>query len=249
MKLAYGFPVTWEFSLMVRRIGLSNLGFCLACLASFGFGTRSAHAADRYFALVFSSQAKPKMPRFSHVWATVVKVSNAELPAEKWCFQAETISWFPASLVVHTFKLRAEPGVNLDLQKTICHVQKQGQNVSVWGPREIPEFMYHEFMKQKCRLESGQVAYQCIDSFRDPNNVSDCIHSLTDMDRSRGRAAYPLSRFGDEAAEQFVRVLAKRGRFLPVDAMCEAVYESLGLQCQCVIRRTCTTEGRFPLGH
>jgi hypothetical protein len=233
---------------MVRPVRHIGSGFCLAIIALLAGGQNGAQAADRYFALVFSSQARPKLPRYTHVWATMVHVANAEQPPSQWAFQVDTISWFPASLVVHTFKLRSEPGINLDLQKTLAHVQRQGQHVSVWGPREVPQFMYCEFMTQKARLESGQVQYQAIDSFRNPQNVSDCIHSLTDMDRARSRTAYPLSRFGDDAAEQFVKVLAKRGHLLPVDAMTETVYQALGLPCQCITRRSCTSDGRFPLG-
>ncbi|CAN5274453.1 hypothetical protein BH10PLA2_BH10PLA2_30510 [soil metagenome] len=207
-----------------------------------------ARAADRYFAFVFSSQAKPKFPRFTHVWATIVKATNTELPPVEWKFQVDTISWYPATLVVHTLRFRAEPGVNLSLKETIDLVQQHREHVTVWGPCEVPEFMYVEFLKQKCHLESGAVRYQCIDSLRDPTIVTDCIHSLTDMDRTRDRSAYPLSRFGDDAAEEIVKVLAKRGRLLPQDPVSELVFQAMELPCQRVTRRTCTSEGRFPLG-
>jgi hypothetical protein len=224
------------------------VAFLLAVTMLLWPASRPAFAADRYFAFVFSSQAKPKFPRFTHVWATMVKVSNAESPPTEWKFQVDTISWYPATLVVHTFRFRSEPGVNLSLKETLDLVQKHREHVSVWGPCEVPEFMYTEFLTQKCHLESGAVRYQCIDSLRDPTSVSDCIHSLTDMDRTNSRSAYPLSRFGDDAAEEFVKVLAKRGQLLPQDPVSETVFQALDLSCHCVTRRTCTSEVRFPLG-
>ena len=74
----------------------------------------------------------------------MVKVSNVEMPPDQWKYQIDTISWFPATLVVHTFRLRPEPGVNLTLNDTLAVVQNQRQHVSVWGPFEVPEFIYCE---------------------------------------------------------------------------------------------------------
>ncbi len=220
----------------------------IACIACFTHTEESANGAERYFGLVFSSQAKPKLPRFTHVWATMVKVSNAELPPDQWVYQIDTISWVPASLHVRTFKLRPEPGANLSLKDTLAFVQSHHEHVSVWGPFEVPAFIYPQFMCQKARLESGQVLYQCIDSFRSPKNVSDCIHSLTDMDRQNGRDAYPLSRFGDDAADEFVKVLKDRGRVIASGPSVEFAYQALGLQCYAITRRTCTTTKQFGLG-
>jgi hypothetical protein len=221
----------------------------VACFASFGLTEGSAAGADRYFALIFSSQATPKLPRFTHVWATMVKVSNVELPPDRWVVQVDTISWFPATLVVRTLRLRPERGVNLNLRDTLAVVQNQGQHVSVWGPFEMCQSSYCDFMIQKARLESGQVLYQAIDKWRDPKNVSDCIHSLTDMDRMNDRSAYPLSRFGDEAADQFVKVLRERGRFIASGPSVEFAYQILGLQCYSIARRTCESTRRGLFGH
>ena len=240
-----------EIRLMVRPFSCRVKQACLltACLAFFGLSAGRASAADRYFAMVFSSQAKPKLPRYTHVWATMVKVSNAELPPDQWVYKIDTISWVPASLVVRTFKLRPEKGANLTLKETLAFVQNHHEHVSVWGPFEAPEHIYCEFMTQKARLESGRVLYQCIDSFRNPETVSDCIHSLTDIDRMNSRSAYPLSRFGDEAASEFVKVIKARGRFAAGGPSVEFAYQVLGLQCYSISRRT-TEEScrRFSIG-
>lgn len=221
------------------RVRVKQLALLGACLIGLGLPANSAKAADRYFAFVFSSQAAPKLPRFTHIWATVVKVSKAELPPDQWSFQVDTISWFPATLKVHTLRVRPEPGVNLTLQDTLAQVQKQHQHVGVWGPFEVPEFMYCEFMTQKARLESGQILYQAIDSLRCPENVSDCIHSLTDMDRQNGRRAYPLNRFGDDAAAGFVRVIRERGQCISPSESIEFAYQALNISCYAITRRNC----------
>ena len=235
---------------MVRPFscGVNQVCLLAACIAFFGLSAGHASAADRYFGMIFSSQAKPKLPRHTHVWATMVKVSNAELPPDQWIYRIDTISWVPASLVVRTFKLRPEKGANLTLQETLAFAQKYHEHVSVWGPFEAPEFIYCEFMAQKARLESGQVLYQCIDSLRNPETVSDCIHSLTDMDRMNSRSAYPLSRFGDEAASDFVKVIKARGRFIGEGPSVEFAYQALGLQCYSITRRSTEPARRFSIG-
>jgi hypothetical protein len=210
---------------------------CVLAIAFLGTFHSSAWANERYFVVVFSSQAKPKLPRFTHVWATMIKVCNAEQPPAQWTYQIETISWFPASLSVHIFRLRPEAGANLGLQETLCVVQKQGQHISAWGPFEVPQSIYCEFMAQKARLESGQVRYKAIDRFRNPADVSDCIHSLSDMDQARRRADYPLSRVGDDAARDFAAILTKRGCCAVKDGGAELAYQALGLQCGCITRR------------
>src|ERR1700690_708086 len=103
---------------MVRSCSrlLKQVSLLAASLALFGFTGGPATGAERYYGLVFSSQAKPRLPRFTHVWATMVKVSNVELPPDQWVYQIDTISWFPATLVVRTFKFRPEPGINLSLK-------------------------------------------------------------------------------------------------------------------------------------
>jgi hypothetical protein len=213
----------------------------LLVLAGALLSATPATAADRNFVFIFSSQSCPKLPRFTHVWASMVKVTGADLPFTQRTLQLDTISWFPATLSVHTFRLRPEPGINLDLHATLEQVQHQHQHVSVWGPFEVPEFIYCEFMMQKARLESGQVLYQAIDSLRPPERVSDCIHSLTDMDRQHGRSAYPLNRFGDDAAAGFVRVIKERGGAVPEGEFVELAYQALDLRCYSVMRRDCTS--------
>lgn len=225
---------------MRPRLGSRNcVALFTTCLVLLVCSARPAVSAERYFAFVFSSQAVPKLPRFTHVWATMLKVGKVELPPDQWTCQIDTISWFPATLKVHTLRLRPEPGVNLGLHETIAHVQKQHQHVSAWGPFEVPEFIYCEFMTQKARLESGRILYQAIDSLSCPENVSDCIHSLTDMDRQNGRSAYPLSRFGDDAAAEFVNVVKRRGQFVATGETIEFAYQALGLSCDSITRRGC----------
>ena len=58
-------------------------------------------------------------------------------------------------------------------------------------------------MRQKARLESGQVKYKAIVPNCGPRvqSVSNCIHAITDLDPNRGRLYYSeLRRFGEQAS-------------------------------------------------
>src|SRR5690348_8318895 len=64
---------------------------------------------DRYFILVFGSQSTPKRARYTHSWATVVKVTGCDgsgTPA----VEEQTISWLPVTLNVRPLSCRVEPG-------------------------------------------------------------------------------------------------------------------------------------------
>src|SRR5262249_25589743 len=83
-------------------------------LATLSVGSPNTSAdCPRYYMLLFGGQSERFRPRTAHTWATYVKVTpNA--PLEEF-----TISWLPASLNVRPLKLRAEPGVNVPLHRTL----------------------------------------------------------------------------------------------------------------------------------
>src|SRR5687768_721274 len=57
----------------------------------------TAPPGERYFILVFGSQQTPNRPKYSHSWATVVKVAGCDR-YEGRTIEPHTISWMPASL-------------------------------------------------------------------------------------------------------------------------------------------------------
>src|SRR5882724_6163311 len=64
-----------------------------------------------YYMVVFAYETTPRAPQTAHTFATFIKSDRSAL-------EAHTISWFPRSNMVRLLK-RPEPGVNLDLQRTI----------------------------------------------------------------------------------------------------------------------------------
>src|SRR5690348_12390269 len=72
----------------------------------------AAPPGERYFMLVFGSQSTPKVPKYTHSWATVVKVIECGGP-EVPSIEEHTISWLPATLNVRPLSFQVEPGVNL----------------------------------------------------------------------------------------------------------------------------------------
>src|SRR4051794_20670459 len=56
----------------------------------------------RYFVLIFGSQSTPWQPRYTHTWATVVKVTQPEGPGQP-TVEEQTISWLSTALVVRPF--------------------------------------------------------------------------------------------------------------------------------------------------
>jgi hypothetical protein len=184
---------------MISRLRASANSNCFAAglLAILFLLPGRAVAQERYYVWVFSSQSMPKLPRYTHTWATFAKVTDC---AGQRGVEALTISWMPATLKIRPYALRPETGINLDLPNTLRVVQAQGQRISVWGPYEIDAPLYLRAVAQKMRLESGTVVYRTVDPIlRDPN-ISDCIHAVSDVDSVRTRLSYPISPFFGDAA-------------------------------------------------
>ena len=172
----------------------------------------AAPPGERYFLLIFGSQSRPKRPKYTHSWATVVKVTGCDGPGAL-TVEEHTISWLPATLDVRPFSFRVEPGANLALHLTIEEVLRHEERVSVWGPYEVGPGLAYRFGVQKAFMESGRVGYQAIDSIGEAARTGagcDCIHAVTDMDPLFDRTQYPLSYFGESAILNIVRQIHTR---------------------------------------
>lgn len=193
---------------------------------------------ERYYLLVFGSQSTPKMPRYSHSWATVIKV--AEQPDGPPSLEQHTISWMPAKLTINPWRFRVEEGTNLDLKFTIEEMLRNKERVSLWGPYETWHGIYRRFLVQKDFMESGQVGYQCIDTVgqapRDGTGC-DCIHAISDMDPMFDRTRYPLSYFGEAASRNIVRQVRARPILINPDQTHDWLLPALGIDCYPIIRR------------
>jgi hypothetical protein len=194
-----------------------------------------ACAQERYYLWVFSSQSVPKLPRYTHTWATFAKVTDC---AGQRSVEALTISWMPATLEIRPYALRPETGINLDLPATLRTVHAQCQRISVWGPYEIDAPLYLRAMAQKMRLESGQVQYRTVDPiFRNPN-ISDCIHAVSDVDSVHTRLSYPVSPFfGDAAGRRIAHTWLRSCEARPPREDLRWLEPALGMAGYPIVRR------------
>jgi hypothetical protein len=167
---------------------------------------------EHYYVLIFGSQWPVRIPRYTHTWATVVKTT--ELPARPpQVTEVYTISWMPATLAIHPFRMHVETGANLDLYATLEDVRRHRERISLWGPYETWQGFYIRFKTQKDFLDTGDLAYQCMDGFGEAKrrgNGSNCFHALSDMDPQFDRRQYPLLFYGDAASKNIVRQLFAR---------------------------------------
>jgi hypothetical protein len=124
-------------------------------LASLAWGS-GARAEERHYVIIFGSQSTPRLPRYTHTWATFVKAGGEGLDSTNYQIdEVFTISWLPADLVVRSLRLRAQQGVNLDLEATLAYVL-QRERVSEWGPFKISQRFYERALERKAELESGR---------------------------------------------------------------------------------------------
>jgi hypothetical protein len=194
---------------------------------------------ERYYVIVFGSQSTPKIPRLTHTWATVVRLSWADGQAEP-ALDTHTISWMPATLRIRTFSRTAEPGVNLGMQESIDLAHDMRERVSIWGPYEIRYSTFQRVLVQKAFIESGAVGYQCIDKWGEAGRCGtacDCIHAVSDMDPEFNRSRYPLRLNGEDASENIVEQLARRGALPSGPVENTWVRSRLGLDCPGIIHR------------
>lgn len=164
------------------------------------------------YVLIFGSQSSPKLLQYTHTWATFVRAVGEGPDADNYALYQHTISWLPGSLDVRTWTLLPEPGVNLDLYRTLDAVSRDRENVTMWGPFRILPQVYERSLRVKEILESGRAEYRAISTPRDLL-ISDCIHAVAAVDPVFGRGHYPLIRVGKPASRYIARQFMTRSVF------------------------------------
>lgn len=199
---------------------------------------------ERYYLLIFGSQSKPLRPKYTHSWATAVRVAD-QGAGQPPVVEASTISWMPATLDIHPLRFRVEPGVDLDLCATIRMARDNDERISMWGPYEIRPGLYRKLRIQKDFMDSGRIGYQCIDTVGEARRGCgcDCIHAITDCDSQFDRQEYPLSRFGDRASENMVRQVMERGGVVDRCRTHDWLLGPLGIANCPIVRRTYNPSG------
>jgi hypothetical protein len=181
---------------MTRNRRLPFAGLALLLLAS-------AAQADTFYVVVFGAQSKPKQPKYSHSWATFVRVPGEPCvrpSSDGGPVESFTISWFPQAVTLRVKTPFAEPGRNFDSRATFQIVVAQCEHVSAWGPYQICEDLYCRALGHKQRLEGGEIRYKTIDVTRNTLRVSSCIHALTVFNTENRRLRIGRTNFGDVAS-------------------------------------------------
>src|SRR6516164_6396219 len=94
----------------------------------------SARGEERYYGMIFGSQSSPKLLRYTHTWATFIRVvGEGDDPAGYQVYQ-HSISWLPESRMIRVWSPIPEKGVNLDLDATLDAVYRNREHVTMWGP-------------------------------------------------------------------------------------------------------------------
>ncbi|WP_435018869.1 hypothetical protein TA3x_000858 [Tundrisphaera sp. TA3] len=208
-------------------IGPRAMRAALILAIGMSWAASAARGGERYFVIIFGSQSQPKRLRYTHTWATFVRVAGEGNPATDPA-EVHTISWLPATLEVRVWAARPEPGVNLDLEASIAAVTAQGESITAWGPFEIGRRGYDRSLAVRSSLESGAIEYRAI-STRLDLTISDCIHAVAAVDPEFGRDNYPLIRIGKPASRHIAREVHLRSPFPQEGTGAEALFPRLGL--------------------
>jgi hypothetical protein len=189
----------------------ATLGWAAVFFVVSALSPGRARGEERHYVMIFGSQSSPKLLRYTHTWATFIRVVGEGDDPNGYQVYQHTISWLPATLDVRVFRPWPEPGVNLDLYATLDAVSRNGEGVTMWGPFEMRQEVYERSLRVKAILDSGVAQYRAIDSPRDLL-ISDCIHAVAAVDPDFGRGHYPLIRIGKPASRYIARQVMMRSR-------------------------------------
>lgn len=190
----------------------------------------------RYYLLLFGGQGNILRPRTAHTWATYVR---AEPRADGTIgLEPFTISWLPATLTIRPWAVRSEPGVNLDLDRTLEFMSGGWQRISLWGPYEVSEGHYLSAARHRDALEAGRYTYRVFDLCRINRHVSHCVHAVTRADPTFDRAAPPILWYGSIGTAPVASALMKSGIVTDPHTIHDWLLPALGLDDRKFIRRT-----------
>jgi hypothetical protein len=168
----------------------------IAAVAALGL-TGAVKADDKYYMMIFAAQAEPNVPAQSHTFGLFAKVSgNAAEPK----IETTTISWFPASLQIEPLRRDPVEGKNISIADTLQWAASASSRVSMWGPFPIKKDLYDMAVAQAERLASGRIQYVMLDTKLRGKGAYNCIHALSDVDRSQPELSSGTAR-GEEASK------------------------------------------------
>lgn len=200
-----------------------------------GHSTVGPVGSPRYYFVLFAGQSVPFIPRTAHTWATFVKATP--LADGTTLVEPITISWLPSNGDVKPQEPRAVPGKNHTLDETFAVMAKHRSQVSYWGPFEIDAVRYERAVEQVRLLESGQVRYRVLDTFRHKKDVAHCVHAVTYADPVLERKLQPVLRVGEPGTSRLAAKYVASGAFIGGATVHPWVASALGLDQLPVIPR------------
>jgi hypothetical protein len=220
----------------VRRRSFALFGLLAFAAAAPADAPTSPCPPARYYLLLFGGQGNVLRPRTAHTWATYVRAEPR--PDGTVCLEQFTISWLPETLTIRPWAVWSEPGVNLDLYRTLEFMSGSWQRISLWGPYEVCEEHFSSAARHCQELEAGAYTYRVFDFCQINRHVSHCVHAVTRSDPAFYRASPPILWFGSIGTAPAASALMKSGIVTDPHTTHDWVLSALGLDGRSFIRRT-----------
>lgn len=157
------------------RIGLLVslfFGLCQPVSASPNNAAATPAPKGHYFLIVWTYQGPDDDVVHAHTFTSFYRGDDLAAGA----IRPTTISWLPASGIVHL--LGTERGHNFSLDQTLKMACVAGRKVKAWGPYEIKPELYRSAMRRVETLASGRIRYSMISS---PPTSMNCITAAGDL--------------------------------------------------------------------
>ena len=167
----------------MRRFGF--LVFFIAAVQAFASSAQAGNGAvlrGHYFLVVWGYQGPDNDVVHSHTFASFYSGNDLA----KGIIKPATISWLPATGVVHLFG--SERGYNFTLAQTLRMACRLGRVVKSWGPYEIKPALYRSALRRIRLLKSGRIQYSMIDTQAGTLNCIDAAGDLTPVPLDSGIA-------------------------------------------------------------
>jgi hypothetical protein len=185
---------------MVLSLAILSLSVGLAA----GVSPAPADGSPRYYMILFGGQSERFRPRTAHTWATYVKAVPGA-PLEEF-----TISWLPASMDVRPSRLRAEPGINVPLHRTLELMTDGNHRVSMWGPFEVRQDFYEKSCQWKAFLDR-EGKYRVLTMFDLSRDIHHCVDAVVHADPALRRKCEPVVWYGEAITQRVANALAATG--------------------------------------
>jgi hypothetical protein len=148
----------------------------------------------------FAYETTPRHPRLSHTFFAFVRTDGRS-------FEVHTVSWLPQTNSVRLLRRSGEPGMNLDLQRTIENARSVQAQLYCVGAYQIRPELYERALWQIARLNSGRILFKAVEKGEPPDRTANCISAISGMVPERG-PFLPGTNHGRDASELLVEHLS-----------------------------------------